>query len=149
MYVNIFIFLKIQLFRYLQIKTNFHFFFSVNVDFYIIKLNLMNLFHKKYNRNLYFEDLELKSNSKNIQSSETKCCATHIVDLAKVLVVVASESSRICCISLEKTIPDLGSNILNSTRSMWNENSIGFGGCTNVLHCVKVLGYENHIHDIL
>lgn len=50
---------------------------------------------------------------------------------------------------LKKTLPDLCGNVSHSTRSMRNENRVGFRRCTNLLHCIKVLSHQNHVHHIL
>lgn len=50
---------------------------------------------------------------------------------------------------LKETIPDLWSNIPHCTRSMWDENGWWLWGCPNLLHSVKILSDQHHIHDIL
>nr|ACG41247.1 hypothetical protein [Zea mays] len=52
-------------------------------------------------------------------------------------------------ISLQEAISYLRRDILDSSRTVGDEHRRGLGGGPNLPHGVKVLGDQDHVHDVL
>ena len=92
------------------------------------------------------------SNAKYYRLKTWKYTHTNVITQAQDTDNGASRRARLrrhSTLALKEAIAYLCSDILDSPRSVRDEDSRGLGWSTNFLHCVEVLSDEDHVHDIL